>query len=54
VNGLKDLFLLGGIHTDALQCFSDTAVGTDECFIIIPAECRSALIRQSALRAYAL
>ena len=50
----QDLFLLGGIHADALQCFSDTAVGTDERFVILPAECRSALIRQSALWADAL
>ena len=50
----QNLFLLGGIHSDALKCFSDTAVGTDECFVIVPAECRSALVRQSALRADAL
>ena len=54
VDGSKDFILFLYIYADALKCFSDTTIRTDECFPIVPAECRSALIRQSTLGADAL
>ena len=52
VDALQNLLLFGCIHTNALQCFSRSAVGADKGFIVPPRECRRCGVGFSAKWAY--